>query len=273
MLTTDAERAAARQGASGPLTGDGNREKREYVRRMFSDIAPRYDMLNHILALNIDRGWRRRAIRALDIARMPAGVYLDLCAGTLDIAAHIARQPGFRGSVVGADFAEPMLRAGLKKAGAMVHPVTADAVQLPLGDDSVAGAIVAFGIRNVAGLDQCLAEVHRVLIPGGRFVILEFSTPRAPVFAKVYRFYFHHVLPKIGGALSGHPTAYSYLPKSVDAFPEEAELARRMRACGFVDATWTSLTFGIVAIHVGLNPAAASAPAAIRMTGSNAGSF
>jgi demethylmenaquinone methyltransferase/2-methoxy-6-polyprenyl-1,4-benzoquinol methylase len=273
MQTTDAERAAARQGASGPLNGDGNGEKREYVRRMFSDIAPRYDMLNHILALNVDRGWRKRAIRALDIARAPGGVYLDLCAGTLDIAAHIARLPGFRGRVVGADFAEPMLRAGLRKAGPTVHPVAADAVRLPLANDSVAGAIVAFGIRNVAGLDDCLAEAHRVLLPGGRFVILEFSTPRVPVFAKVYRFYFHHVLPKIGGALSGHPTAYSYLPKSVDAFPEEAELARRMRARGFVDTTWTSLTFGIVAIHVALKPVAESAPEAIRMTGSNAGSF
>ena len=273
MQTTDAERAAARQGASGPLNGDGNDEKREYVRRMFSDIAPRYDMLNHILALNVDRGWRKRAIRALDIARVPDGVYLDLCAGTLDIAAHIARQPGFRGRVVGADFAEPMLRAGLRKAGPAVHPVAADAVRLPLADDSVAGAIVAFGIRNVAGLDDCLAEAHRVLLPGGRFVILEFSTPRAPVFAGLYRFYFHHVLPKIGGALSGHPTAYSYLPKSVDAFPEEAELARRMRACGFVDTSWTSLTFGIVAIHVGIKPVAQSAPEVIRMTGSNAGSF
>lgn len=273
MLTTDADRAAARQSASGPLPGDGTGEKREYVRRMFSDIAPRYDMLNHILALNIDRGWRRRAIGALDIARAPDGVYLDLCAGTLDIAAHVARQRGFRGSVIGADFAEPMLRAGLGKAGASVHPVAADAVQLPLGDDSVAGAIVAFGIRNVAGLDECLSEVHRVLAPGGRFVILEFSTPRAPVFAMVYRFYFHHVLPKIGGALSGHPTAYSYLPRSVDEFPEEAELARRMRARGFVDTRWTSMSFGIVAIHVGIKPVAESAPEIIRMTGSNAGSF
>jgi demethylmenaquinone methyltransferase/2-methoxy-6-polyprenyl-1,4-benzoquinol methylase len=273
MQTTDADLAAARQSASEPLAGDGNREKREYVRRMFSDIAPRYDMLNHILALNIDRGWRRRAIQALDIAREPDGVYLDLCAGTLDIAAHIARQPGFRGSVVGADFAEPMLRAGLRKAGASVHPVTADAVQLPLGDNSVAGAIVAFGIRNVAGLDLCLAETHRVLAPGGRFVILEFSTPRGPLFAGIYRFYFHHVLPRIGGALSGHPTAYSYLPKSVAAFPEEAELARRMRASGFVDTSWTSHTFGIVAIHVGLKPAADSVPEIVRTTGSNAGSF
>ncbi|MGI8619294.1 MAG: ubiquinone/menaquinone biosynthesis methyltransferase [Gemmatimonadaceae bacterium] len=273
MLTTDAERAAASPSASGPPPGDGNGEKREYVRRMFSDIAPRYDMLNHILALNVDRGWRKRAIRALDIQRIPDGVYLDLCAGTLDIAAHIARQPGFRGSVIGADFAEPMLRAGLGKAGATVHPVSADAVQLPLGDDSMAGAIVAFGIRNVAGLNECLAEVCRVLVPGGRFVILEFSTPRAPVFAGIYRFYFHHVLPRIGGALSGHPTAYSYLPKSVDAFPEEAELARRMRACGFVETTWTSLSFGIVAIHVGTKPATQSTPELIRVTGSNAGSF
>lgn len=273
MLTTDAERAAARAGASGPPDGEGDRERREYVKRMFSDIAPRYDMLNHVLAMNVDRGWRKTAIRALDIPRMPGGLYLDLCAGTLDIAASIARQRGFGGRVIGADFAEPMLRAGLRKAGGAVHPVAADAVQLPLAGGSVAGAIVAFGIRNVAGLDECLAEVHRVLLPGGRFVILEFSTPRAPVFAGLYRFYFHHVLPRVGGALSGHPTAYSYLPKSVDAFPEEADLARRMRACGFVETSWTSHTFGIVAIHVGIKPTSRSTPEVIRMTGSNAGSF
>ena len=273
MLTTDAEKAAARQSASGPLPGDGDREKREYVQRMFSDIAPRYDALNHILSLNIDRGWRRRAIRLLNIPRKPDGVYLDVCAGTLDIAASIARQPGFRGAVVGADFAEPMLRAGRRKAGRGTHPVAADAVQLPLANDAVSGAIVAFGIRNVAGLDRCLDEVYRVLEPGARFIILEFSTPRAPVFAGLYRFYFHHVLPKIGGALSGHPTAYSYLPKSVDAFPEEAELARRMRASGFVDTSWSTLTFGIVAIHVGSKPTPDAVPEVVRMTGSNAGSF
>ncbi|HUR92410.1 MAG TPA: ubiquinone/menaquinone biosynthesis methyltransferase [Gemmatimonadaceae bacterium] len=272
MLTTDAERAAARQSASGPLPGEGDREKREYVQRMFSDIAPRYDTLNHILALNIDRGWRRRAISALNFERKPDGVYLDVCAGTLDIAASISRQPGFRGVVIGADFAEPMLRAGRRKAEA-AHPVAADAVQLPLGDDTVSGAIVAFGIRNVAGLDRCLDEIFRVLEPGARFVILEFSTPRAPVFAGLYRFYFHHVLPKIGGALSGHPTAYSYLPRSVDEFPEEADLARRMRASGFIDISWSRLTFGIVAIHVGCKPSPESIPEIVRMTGSNAGSF
>ena len=273
MLTTEAERAARRAGASGPPNGDGNRERREYVQRMFSDIAPRYDMLNHILALNVDRGWRRRAIRKLGVGRRSDGLYLDLCAGTLDIAAHVAREPGFRGAVIGADFAEPMLRAGLRKAGTNVHPVAADAVQLPLRNDSVAGAIVAFGIRNVAGLDECLAEVRRVLVPGGRFVILEFSTPRAPVFAQIYRFYFHHVLPRIGGALSGHPSAYSYLPESVDAFPEEADLARRMRATGFVDTSWTTLMLGIVAIHVGVKPASDYVPEVVRLTGSNAGSF
>ena len=133
MSTTDAERAAARQSASGPLPGPGGSEKREWVKRMFSDIAPRYDLLNHILAMNVDRSWRKRAIQEIDIARSPGGVYLDLCAGTLDIASHIVRQPGFRGHVVGADFAEPMLRAGAAKVeGRPVHPVTADALALPL---------------------------------------------------------------------------------------------------------------------------------------------
>lgn len=273
MVTTDAGKAAAREGASTPRDGD-ERAKREYVKRMFSDIAPRYDLLNHLLSLNIDRAWRRRAIRSLGLDLAPDGTYLDLCAGTLDVAAQISRQRGFRGSVIGADFAEPMLRAGLRKASAAVHPVAADAVLLPLRDDSMAGAIAAFGIRNVAGLDSCLAEVHRVLVPGGRFVILEFSTPRAPVFAGAYRFYFHQVLPRIGGALSGHPTAYSYLPDSVDAFPEEADLAHRMRASGFVDTRWTRLTLGIAAIHVGVKPRATHGSVLLeRVTGTNSGSF
>jgi len=231
---------------------EGGAEKREYVQTVFEEIAPRYDLLNHLLSLNIDKMWRRKALRALNWERVPEGRYLDLCAGTLDVAAQLCKQPGFRGFVLGADFAVPMLRAGAGKAPiTSVSPVGADAQVLPLGDASVDGATVAFGIRNVAQLDVALREVHRVLKPGARFVILEFTTPRLWIVRTFYQFYFHHVLPFIGGIISGHRTAYKYLPKSVANFPAEPELAARMSAAGFLEVHWTSLSFGIAAIHVG----------------------
>ncbi|HXT18555.1 MAG TPA: ubiquinone/menaquinone biosynthesis methyltransferase [Gemmatimonadaceae bacterium] len=243
-----AEAAEAAQAASA-----GGEAKRVYVRRIFTEIAPRYDLLNHLLSFNIDKRWRRRAIAALGWERAPRGTYVDLCAGTLDVSAALAGQPGFAGRIVGADFAEPMLRAGAGKTSpAVVSPVVADALDLPLPDNTAAGAIVAFGIRNVAELDRGLREVHRVLAPGSRFVILEFTTPRSAVVRAGYHAYFHHVLPFIGGLISGHGTAYKYLPRSVANFPIEEELAGRMRDAGFVDVTWSRLTFGIAAIHVGV---------------------
>lgn len=242
--TREADAAAA--GAAG---------KRAYVRRIFSEIAPRYDLLNHLLSFNIDRRWRARALAELAVARVPRGTYVDLCAGTLDVGAQLARLPGFAGTIVAADFAEPMLRMGRGKAPASVlAPVTADAVELPLRDGAADGAIVAFGIRNVADLDAGLAEVHRVLASGARFVILEFSTPQSALIRAGYHAYFHHALPFIGGVVSGHPTAYAYLPKSVANFPTEDALADRMRRAGFAAVRWTSLTFGVAAIHVGTRP-------------------
>ena len=225
--------------------------KRALVRGMFSAIAPRYDLLNHLLSFNIDRRWRRRAIDALAWRNAPAGTYVDLCAGTLDVAATLAREAGFRGRVVGADFAEPMLRAGSEKVTARVSPVVADALDLPLPNECASGAIVAFGIRNVSDLDAALREVFRVLNRSARFVILEFTTPRNPIMRSLYHFYFHRLLPVIGALVSGHRTAYRYLPASVAQFPGEEELARRMGAAGFTEVQWTSLSFGIAAIHVG----------------------
>jgi demethylmenaquinone methyltransferase / 2-methoxy-6-polyprenyl-1,4-benzoquinol methylase len=249
MSVSDVETEQARRAAAW---GD---EKRGYVRRIFSEIAPRYDLLNHLLSLNVDRRWRRRAIAALDWRELPDAMYLDLCAGTLDIAAELSGRDGFRGFVVGADFAEPMLRAGAGKVDrAVVAPVTADALQLPLADGSAGGILVAFGVRNFADLDAGLAEAFRVVRQGGRLVILEFSTPRSFVMRALYHLYFHHVLPVIGGLVSGHRTAYRYLPASVSNFPAEEELARRMEDAGFSRVQWTSLTFGIAAIHVGTKP-------------------
>jgi demethylmenaquinone methyltransferase/2-methoxy-6-polyprenyl-1,4-benzoquinol methylase len=249
MLATDIDSATASAAAAGGA------EKRAYVKRIFSEIAPRYDLLNHVLSLNIDRRWRRKAIAALGVDRDQAGRYLDLCAGTMDVAAEISRLPGFRGTVIGADFAEPMLKAGAEKIrGSSIAPVTADAVQLPIASGQLAGAIVAFGIRNVAGLDEALMEAFRVLVPSGRLVILEFSTPRVRILRALYQLYFHHVLPMIGRLISGHRTAYQYLPRSVANFPVEEELARRMEAAGFTKVSWSSLSFGVAAIHVGERP-------------------
>ena len=234
---------------------EGGAAKRVYVRRIFSEIAPRYDLLNHLLSFNIDRVWRRKALAALDWQRRPAGTYVDVCAGTLDVSKQLADHEGFAGRIVGADFAEPMLRAGKGKVSdATVSPVVSDALQLPLRDNSASGAIVAFGIRNVADLDAGLREVFRVLEPGARFVILDFTTPRARPVRAFYHFYFHQVLPRIGALVSGHRTAYSYLPRSVANFPPEATVAERMRTAGFSDVQWRSLTFGIAAIHRGTKP-------------------
>ena len=231
---------------------EGGAEKRDYVRATFEQIAPRYDLLNHLLSFNVDRRWRRRALRALECMRAPRGRYLDLCAGTLDVGAQLASDRDFHGFIMGADFAPAMLRAGDGKASrSVLAPVAADAQRLPLGDQSIDGAIVAFGIRNVVSLDAALREVHRVLRPGARFVILEFTTPRFAPVRWGYHLYFHHVLPWIGGAISGHRSAYRYLPRSVAHFPAEPELAARMTAAGFERVRWDSLSLGIAAVHVG----------------------
>jgi demethylmenaquinone methyltransferase/2-methoxy-6-polyprenyl-1,4-benzoquinol methylase len=245
MPSTETEQRAAFDAAAG------GREKRAYVRRIFSEIAPRYDLLNHVLSLNIDKGWRRKAIAALGWERAPAGTYVDLCAGTLDVSLLLARQRGFRGRVVSADFAEPMLRHGAGKRGATrVAPVVADALQLPLPDASAQGAIVAFGVRNLADLDAGLREARRVLAPGARFVVLEFSMPRRTIVRLAYGAYFRFMLPAVGRLVSGHPTAYRYLPESVAHFPTGEALADRLRRAGFAAVSWRELTFGIAALHV-----------------------
>jgi demethylmenaquinone methyltransferase/2-methoxy-6-polyprenyl-1,4-benzoquinol methylase len=234
------------------LAAAGGVEKRAYVRRMFSQIAPRYDLLNHLLSLNIDRRWRRQAIRALAWERVPDGIYVDLCAGTLDVGARLADQAGFAGMVVGADFAEPMLRAGIGKAPRRsLAPVAADVLALPIADARAAGAIVAFGVRNLADLDAGLREAYRLLRPRARLVILEFSTPRAPLVRALYHLYFRHILPVVGRLVSGHRTAYRYLPESVANFPDKEHLAHRMEDAGFRNVQWRSLTLGIAAIHWG----------------------
>jgi demethylmenaquinone methyltransferase/2-methoxy-6-polyprenyl-1,4-benzoquinol methylase len=243
---------AMRDDEAARAAAAGHADKRAYVRGMFAAIAPRYDFLNRLLSWRLDRRWRRRAIAALNVGRAPSGRYLDLCAGTLDIAASIARLPGFSGSVIGADFAEPMLNAGREKIrGTRAVSLAADALALPLADGSCAGAIVGFGVRNVVSLDAALAEVFRILQPHGRFVILEFSTPRNALFRAMYNAYTRGVLPRVGALLSGHGSAYSYLPYSIAQFPAADALAARMRDAGYRNVSWEPLMFGAVAIHVG----------------------
>ncbi len=246
MTTPQLEVHDARAAAAGAPV------KRSYVQRIFSEIAPRYDLLNRLLSGGIDKSWRRAAIAKLGVDRRPAGRYLDLCAGTLDVGAAISRLPGFKGTVIGADFAEPMLRAGNGKAPASVlAPVVADALALPLHGESCDGAIVAFGIRNVIDMPAAFREILRVLTPGARFVILEFSTPRSAIVRWTYELYSRRVLPLVGALISGHPTAYQYLPDSIAQFPSPEKLKAIMTDSGFVNVSVTTLTFGVAALHVG----------------------
>jgi demethylmenaquinone methyltransferase / 2-methoxy-6-polyprenyl-1,4-benzoquinol methylase len=227
-------------------------EKATHVRRMFSSIAPRYDLLNHLLSLNIDRVWRRRAVDVLRWERAPEGTYLDNCAGTLDLSTELARRAGFRGTVVGSDFALPMLQNGdEKRRGLPISSVCADALRLPYRDGVFDGATVGFGVRNLASLESGFREMARVLKPGARLVVLEFTTPSWQPFRALYFFYFLHVLPLVGRLISRHGSAYSYLPESVLRFPEPPALAAMMTAAGFRGVGWKRLSGGILAIHWG----------------------
>ena len=233
-----------------PSTGT---DRERQVQRIFSEIAPRYDLLNHVLSLNVDRRWRREAVDRLGWEERPAGRYLDACAGTFDLSLELARRDGFSGCVVASDFARPMLVAGLGKIeGAEVVPVCGDALRLPFPDGAFDGATVGFGVRNLADLDRGLGELARILRPGGRLVVLEFTVPPNPLMRRLYMLYFTRILPVVGRLVSGHPWAYTYLPASVKEFPGPEALAGRMRAAGFREARYRLLTGGIAALHVGV---------------------
>ena len=215
------------------------------IQAMFAAIAPRYDLLNHLLSLNVDQRWRRRAVRLAQ----PRGPVLDVCTGTGDLAAAFAGETGR--SVVGVDFCEPMLRHGTdKKRCARVRFVRGDALALPLPDDAFDVVSVAFGIRNVADLDRGLRELVRVARPGGRIAILEFTRPKTPVIGPLYEFYFGKVLPFLGNLIS-RSRAYTYLNRSVLDWASEEELASRLAAAGCPEVRVHPLTFGIAAVHIG----------------------
>lgn len=234
---------------AAPKTGA---ERERQVQRIFSEIAPRYDLLNHVLSLNIDRSWRRKAVANLGWEAAPEGRFLDACAGTFDLALELERKEGFRGSVVASDFAHPMLvQGGGKIAGASIRPVCGDSLDLPFPDAVFDGATVGFGVRNLSDLAKGLSEFRRVLKPGKRLVILEFTTPPNAVVRAGYLFYFRHILPVVGRVVSGHPWAYTYLPESVKEFPGPDELGALMESVGFHDVGYRLVTGGIAAIHWG----------------------
>jgi demethylmenaquinone methyltransferase/2-methoxy-6-polyprenyl-1,4-benzoquinol methylase len=229
-------------------------DKRESrIRRMFGEIAPWYDTLNHLLSLNIDRAWRAHTARRL---RPTQGPVLDVCTGTGDLAFALDRVAGGRISVMAADFCHPMLVRGeakARRAGAAgrIHFVEADAQELPFPADRFELVTVAFGLRNVTDTDRGLAEMVRVTRPGGRVAVLEFSRPHG-VLGWLYRGYFQYLLPLVGQWLSRSPdSAYHYLPASVMQFPDGEALAERMRGHGLVEVTFEPLTFGIATLYVG----------------------
>jgi demethylmenaquinone methyltransferase / 2-methoxy-6-polyprenyl-1,4-benzoquinol methylase len=232
-------------------------DKREVrIRRMFNAIAPSYDLLNHLLSLNIDRYWRRRATR---IAPPEGdGPILDLCTGTGDLALAYDRVAKGRVPIVGADFCHEMLvraeaKALRRGAAARIRFLEADAQHLPFPDDSFQITTVAFGLRNISDTDRGIAEMVRVTRPGGRVVILEFSRPRGKILGGLYQFYFRRILPTIGQAISrSADNAYHYLPASVLEFPDGEALADRLRKHGLREVRWQPLTFGIATLYVGV---------------------
>ena len=223
------------------------------VQEMFSSIAPRYDLLNHILSFNIDHWWWWRAARTFEhILSRPASCALDLCCGTGDMAFALRRRAGAStAKILGADFAHPMLqRAMVKSDGTSLRWVEADALNLPFPDASFDLLTSAFGFRNLADYDAGLREIVRVLRPGGECGILECSEPDGLV-GKLYGVYFRRVLPAVGTAISGVKGAYAYLPASVKRFPAPPEMTERMRSAGFREASWTPYTFGTAGLYWG----------------------
>jgi len=222
------------------------------VQTIFSEIAPRYDLLNHVLSLNIDRRWRRKAVSRLDLPTDRPARVLDACAGTYDLSLELARRKDFRGEIIASDFARPMLVEGKGKLDrAPVRPICADTLRLPFPDATFDAAMVAFGVRNLSDVDAGFREFARVLRPGAKLVVLEFTTPPNAFMRWGYHVYFHRVLPVIGRIISGHPWAYTYLPESVKEFPGPGPLAEKLRTAGFQAAEWRYFTGGIAALHVG----------------------
>jgi demethylmenaquinone methyltransferase/2-methoxy-6-polyprenyl-1,4-benzoquinol methylase len=222
---------------------------------MFSGIARRYDFLNHLLSGNVDKLWRRRAVRALRPSIIEGALALDVACGTGDLSLALAAAGVAR--VVGLDFCRPMLEIARSKAGANGRSlafVEGDALRLPFDDGTFDIVTIAFGLRNLSAVEEGLREMRRVLRPGGRAAVLEFSTPVVPGFRALFRFYFTRLLPRVGGLISGSRTAYEYLPDSVLKFPDQKRLAELMHGAGFEEVAYRNLTGGVAALHTGTRP-------------------
>ncbi len=245
--------------AAAGTTPDGAatpQEAARWVQAMFAEVAPRYDFLNHLLSLNIDRLWRTRTVRHLrHILQDPQARVLDLCCGTGDLLVELERTAGR--PLLGSDFCHPMLQgaaAKLHRQHLQSHLFDGDGLSLPLADDTLNLITIAFGFRNFANYEQGLQELHRVLSPGGTLAILEFSHPPNRAIRAGYEMYSHHVLPRLGALVSGSRAAYRYLPSSVRKFPTAPELADWMHGSGFCEVSYQHFTFGVVALHLAKKP-------------------
>jgi len=249
-----AEKSAPSKGTR-PEGATNEADASRKVREMFTQIAPRYDLLNHLLSLQLDRLWRARTARKLaPLLSRSDGIVLDLCCGTGDLAFAMARKG--KAKIIGADFAHTMLvRANAKSAAEMNDSVPfleSDALELPFADESFDLVTAAFGFRNLANYEAGLREMHRVLKSGGTMGILEFTEPPAGFFGDFYRWYFRKILPKVGGAISGDAAAYKYLPSSVARFFRPEELCELMRSVGLKKVEAFVWTGGTVALHTGI---------------------
>ncbi len=219
---------------------------------MFAGIARRYDLLNHLLSANIDRRWRRLVADKLRASLGAGTLTLDVACGTGDLA--LTLSDAGETQITGLDFCRPMLEFAAQKAAQQKREIPfieGDALHLPFASESFDVATIAFGLRNLASVEGGLRELFRVLRPGGRVAILEFSQPVVPGFRGLFRFYFTRVLPRIGGLVSGSRGAYEYLPDSVSRFPDQKRLAELMREIGFERVEYQNLTGGIAALHLG----------------------
>ena len=240
-------------GTTPPGASD-ERQASEWVRRMFANIAPRYDFLNHLLSFNIDRGWRKVLMNRLQpVLSQPGAKILDLCCGTGDVLLDLQSISATR--VLGADFCHEMLVSAYRKAhhrGFDAPLIEADALQLPFAAATLDAISISFGFRNLANYSAGLREFNRVLKPGGVLAILEFSHPPGRVTRAAYGFYSRVVLPALGSMVSGSREAYAYLPESIRKFPQPEELCAMMAAAGFTQTSFEFLTRGIAALHIGL---------------------
>jgi demethylmenaquinone methyltransferase / 2-methoxy-6-polyprenyl-1,4-benzoquinol methylase len=261
-IMNDSAKAPVALPGTRPSPSDDEAAASRHVREMFSGIAPRYDVLNHVLSLRLDVVWRKRLARRFrSVLAQPNVRALDLCCGTGDLTlalAAVADRAGgrFDTQLIGADFAHPMLvRAGEKAKtqphGRTLRFIEADALRLPFADRTFDLVTTAFGFRNLANYRAGLLELKRIVRVGGSVAILEFSEPRSAIFGELFRFYFHRVLPRLGGMISGNSGAYAYLPRSVRRFPAATELAELMREAGFSAVKFERWTGGIVTMHVG----------------------